>query len=719
MARDKIGRNNPHDDAARLRTIARPRLVGSVTVPTIPALDARYLRLDATNDPLTGPLDILATDAAALRVLTAANAEVFKVNTSTSAATVAGDIIHADPASGFRLTRSVFADGNGVLREWTTAEGGTTDQRATISLIPKGVGLFGAGTSIELFVDSTSQRFFEMRSGTGGNILISRATAPAVALPIEFAIGQGESPATIMTLRETTGLSVKGGVYTPIRADGTAHGQFIIAANGDDQWSIYSDNDTVLRFYKVPGTPGDVMTLTSAGALATIGTVQGTQLISTIPTGTKPIDVQSTTLNTNLNADLLDGNHAAAFALAGASASPIGTALTRGSLYRGSALNVVEALALGGISGSVLSRDATDPGWTAWGLVGTAAQVYTFGTSGGTIPTSAGTLTVSTTNAISAAGVITHAITTSSDVSAGASAILASNAGALTLQLLKLYGSASAEFRFYAPGASAGQRASRFIQSTEGSWAVQFCPDDYSAGYSGFYMQRVVGGSDVGFSNFFRLLSFDSGGLFTKAKFNSLGVAWSADNTLKAIVFNGAAAERPEISWIRGGRNYPEFSIRQNTTSDKGGEFYSGAGTGSPTLTMTMVLGKVGIATTQLIAGVTYSALNVNGSALFVGASSVQEREMASFVPSYVVNTDASFTTRLIANVYDRVSGTTYAREALRIESNGAAMFGVLGHAASAQQAGAAAIAGATYTTMEQAMIQAAYDCLRAFGFMA
>ena len=47
------------------------------------------------------------------------------------------------------------------------------------------------------------------------------------------------------------------------------------------------------------------------------GSVTGTQLKSTIATGTAPLTVASTTSVTNLNADLLDGNHASAFSLTG------------------------------------------------------------------------------------------------------------------------------------------------------------------------------------------------------------------------------------------------------------------------------------------------------------------------------------------------------------------------------------------------------------------
>lgn len=41
------------------------------------------------------------------------------------------------------------------------------------------------------------------------------------------------------------------------------------------------------------------------------------QLISTVVTGTSPLTIASTTLVTNLNADMLDGNHASAFSLSG------------------------------------------------------------------------------------------------------------------------------------------------------------------------------------------------------------------------------------------------------------------------------------------------------------------------------------------------------------------------------------------------------------------
>lgn len=48
---------------------------------------------------------------------------------------------------------------------------------------------------------------------------------------------------------------------------------------------------------------GDAMT----GALTNSSTISGSKLISTVSTGTAPIQVSSTTLCTNLNADMVDG----------------------------------------------------------------------------------------------------------------------------------------------------------------------------------------------------------------------------------------------------------------------------------------------------------------------------------------------------------------------------------------------------------------------------
>lgn len=50
--------------------------------------------------------------------------------------------------------------------------------------------------------------------------------------------------------------------------------------------------------------------------------------------------------------------------------------------------------------------------------------------------------------------------------------------------------------------------------------------------------------------------------------------------------------------------------------------------------------------------------------------------------------------------------------------ASGAARVGFLGATPAVQQTGGAATAGAAYTATEQAMLQAAYDCLRTFGLL-
>lgn len=73
-------------------------------------------------------------------------------------------------------------------------------------------------------------------------------------------------------------------------------------------------------------------------------------------------------------------------------------------------------------------------------------------------------------------------------------------------------------------------------------------------------------------------------GNFSTAKFNSQGVAWSSTGTLPGFIINGASTERPELSFYRGTRSYPEFSLRQHTTADSGAEFWAGGGVAVPLL---------------------------------------------------------------------------------------------------------------------------------------
>ena len=77
-----------------------------------------------------------------------------------------------------------------------------------------------------------------------------------------------------------------------------------------------SGNTTIPGSTAIAGSVTVGSSATISGNLQVGGTLSGTQLISTIAQGTAPLTITSTTVVSNLNADLLDGNHASAFATA-------------------------------------------------------------------------------------------------------------------------------------------------------------------------------------------------------------------------------------------------------------------------------------------------------------------------------------------------------------------------------------------------------------------
>ena len=114
-----------------------------------------------------------------------------------------------------------------------------------------------------------------------------------------------------------TATPVSYGGYTALTVGGTFGGTTTIgllklssAYNSGNGGEIYQDPSSGNVLFNInSGLNG--MTLSSSGNLTATG------FISTQATGTAPLTVASTTAVTNLNADLLDGNHAAAFALTG------------------------------------------------------------------------------------------------------------------------------------------------------------------------------------------------------------------------------------------------------------------------------------------------------------------------------------------------------------------------------------------------------------------
>ena len=128
------------------------------------------------------------------------------------------------------------------------------------------------------------------------------------------------------------------GGYTSNTGDSTTNvGQYVTVANADTNVAFYADASvtegaysTNLAYAYVANT-GDIAIIagkllfgtfksedtnlyrTAANSLKTDDAFTATQFTSTIATGTSPYACTSTTLNTNLNADLLDGVHGSTF----------------------------------------------------------------------------------------------------------------------------------------------------------------------------------------------------------------------------------------------------------------------------------------------------------------------------------------------------------------------------------------------------------------------
>lgn len=131
-------------------------------------------------------------------------------------------------------------------------------------------------------------------------------------------------------------------------------------ANNGDIW--YNSNTGVSYVYYSDGTSAQWVEIVSSavplldtkanlsGANFT-GNISAPQLVSTTATGTTPLSITSTTLVSNLNADLLDGNHATAFSPAAGSSS----ITTVGTITSGTWNGTTLAVANGGTGATTLT----------------------------------------------------------------------------------------------------------------------------------------------------------------------------------------------------------------------------------------------------------------------------------------------------------------------------------------------------------------------------
>lgn len=112
----------------------------------------------------------------------------------------------------------------------------------------------------------------------------------------------GKLVATYTYTLPTASSSVLGGVKTGSNITNTDGTISLTKANVTSALGV----DPTTTYVK---KAGDTMT----GALTNSSTISGSKLISTVSTGTAPIQVSSTTLCTNLNADMVDGYHSEHF----------------------------------------------------------------------------------------------------------------------------------------------------------------------------------------------------------------------------------------------------------------------------------------------------------------------------------------------------------------------------------------------------------------------
>lgn len=131
------------------------------------------------------------------------------------------------------------------------------------------------------------------------------------------------------------------------------------------------------------------------------GTIEGTTLKSTVATGTAPLTVESTTAVTNLNADLLDGNHASAFGLLSGKLSQF--AATSSSELAGVISDETGSGALVfGTSPSFTTSITT--GSTTFALINTTATTVNFAGAATALSIGAGTGTTTVNNNLTVAG---------------------------------------------------------------------------------------------------------------------------------------------------------------------------------------------------------------------------------------------------------------------------------------------------------------------------
>ena len=202
-------------------------------------------------------------------------------------------------------------------------------------------------------IEVTGTTSFDGSQGTSGQVLTSAGTGntPTWTTPTTGTVTSVSGTGTVSglslsgTVTASGNLTLGGSITTPLSGSYFNNGFTKVGTDGVMEIGRYIDfhtvgTDTSDNTYRLDNS--------SSGALVGSGTFQATRLISTVAIGTAPLTVTSTTAVTNLNADLLDGNHASAFYLA---SNPSGYTTNTGT--------VTSITAGTGLSGGTITTSGT------------------------------------------------------------------------------------------------------------------------------------------------------------------------------------------------------------------------------------------------------------------------------------------------------------------------------------------------------------------------
>jgi len=305
------------------------------TSPTVPPTPDFIYASEIADATTVGQALIKAVDALAARtaigatatgniLITAANAAA--AITALTGTQTAGRYLRSDGTNS-ALSAIVAADVP-TLNQNTTGNAATATKLATARTIN---GVSFDGTANITVADSTKQATSEKGVANGYASLDPGGKVPVAQLPSSIMEYQGVWNASTNSPTLANGTGSPGDVYR-VSVAGTALsltfevGDYIIY-NG----SAWEKSDTTDAVASVAGKTGNVtltstdvglgnvdntsdatknaaaVALTNKTAVTSTGAVTGSQLVSTVATGTAPLTVASTTQVTNLNADTVRG----------------------------------------------------------------------------------------------------------------------------------------------------------------------------------------------------------------------------------------------------------------------------------------------------------------------------------------------------------------------------------------------------------------------------